>query len=144
MKKFIFVSLLLMAGLCTQLHANQNSCEVSASQNNVTGPTFFIGVTTFSPKMPEFHYKCTVELSNYERIEFNLAIASKLYVNPTGGQIEFTIDHDMMMHRIYEPYKEQGYYEMLVPIRGNDYYDGTHTLWPTISRTGIIRIILAD
>ena len=143
MKKFLFISLLLMAGLCTQVHANQNSCEVPACQADTSVPTFFIGAITFFTDMPELHYECTIELAQYERIEFNLPIASYLYVDPTGGRLEFTIDNESMMHWIYERHKEQGYYEMQVPIRGFD-YSGSGVPWPTISRIGIIEIRFGD
>ena len=117
MKRFFFVSLLLVLGVGIQLHASQKSCETAISKSNSSVPMVYLAPVTYDMNLPEFSYSTTLPLNTGEKVLFfNLPIAYYLFVDENTGKIEFKIGKELFESKIYRNYKDQGYFDLEIPV----------------------------
>lgn len=140
MKKLLFISFILMTGLGIQLHANQNHREVFVCQSDNSEPKIYLPPVTYDMNLPEFSYSITLPLYQGEKILFfNFPIAQHLFVGEDTGRIEFTIDKETFEFQIYRKFKDQGYFDLQIPVYYQ--YKDEDINYPYLSRIFVLRIL---
>ena len=140
MKRFFFISLLLVLGIGTQLYASQKCCETMISKSNSSVPMVYLAPVTYDMSLPEFSYSITLPLNSSEKVLFfNLPIAYYLSVDEDTGKIEFKIDKETFEFQIYRKYKDQGYFDLEIPVYYQ--YKDEDVNFPYMSRIFVLRIL---
>lgn len=140
MKRFFFVSFLLVLGVGIQLHASQKCCETTISKSNSSVPMVYLAPVTYDMSLPEFSYSTTLPLNTGEKVLFfNLPIAYYLFVDEDTGKIEFKIDKETFKFQIYRKYKDQGYFDLEIPVYIR--YEGSGENFPYMTRIFVLRIL---
>ncbi len=138
MKRFFFVSFLLVLGVGIQLHASQKCCETTISKSNSSVPMVYLAPVTYDMNLPEFHCEITLPLNGDEELfNFNIPIASNVSVH--GSNISFIISQEMFDLHIYRKYKDQGYFDLEIPVYIR--YEGSGVNFPYMTRIFVLRIL---
>ena len=88
MKRFFFVSFLLVLGVGIQLHASQKCCETTISKSNSSVPMVYLAPVIYDMNLPEFHCEITLPLNGDEELfNFNIPIASNVSVHDSISEI---------------------------------------------------------
>lgn len=142
--KQLSVLLLLLLSIAFDIKAQnigEENCNTDISVTKASNvPTEFWGAVSYNINDPAVIVDMNISLSPYEHLQINNGILSSCMIN--GGHLRLTISRDDFMRHIYEQYKEQGYWDLLVDVAGMA-SDPWGSKVPVIIKYGIIRIIFS-